>query len=66
MPHRPLRRSPKNSSSMISTLGRYKIIGEIVQGLAFLLPADFRLFDLPALSSAVEWAAQRGTPEATA
>src|SRR4051812_14839224 len=41
----------------VALVTNHKIIGEIVQGLAFLLPADFRLFSLPALPEAMTWAA---------
>ncbi|MEU1971267.1 STAS/SEC14 domain-containing protein [Microbacterium sp. NPDC019599] len=52
---------PENSWGRVALVTHHKVIGEIVQGLAFLLPAEFRLFKLEDLETAVEWVAARAT-----
>ena len=47
---------PERSWGRIALVTDRRIIGEVVQGFAFLLPADFRLFALGDLGTAVEWA----------
>jgi len=48
---------PENSWSRVALVTDHRVIGEIVQGLAFLLPADFRLFRLGELDASIAWAA---------
>lgn len=47
---------PERSWGRVALVTDHRIIGEVVQGFAFLLPADFRLFKLVDLDTAVEWA----------
>ena len=57
---------PERSWGRVALVTDHRIIGEIVQGFAFLLPADFRLFKLGDLSEAIEWAATEEAPKAEA
>lgn len=47
---------PEGSWGRIALVTHRKILGEIVQGLAGMLPGDFRRFPLGELDDAVAWA----------
>lgn len=49
---------PENSWGRVALVTDHRVIGEIVQGLAFLLPADFRLFRLGELDESIGWVAE--------
>lgn len=54
---------PEHSWGRVALVTDHRIIGEIVQGLGFLMPAEFRLFKLPDLPSAIEWAGGEPAPK---
>jgi hypothetical protein len=56
---------PERSWGRVALVTNHRIIGEIVQGLAFLLPADFRLFPLTDLPAAIDWAASGVSSESS-
>jgi len=47
---------PEDSWGRIALVTHRKILGEIVQGLAGMLPGDFRRFALADLDEAIAWA----------
>ncbi|WP_345800251.1 STAS/SEC14 domain-containing protein [Microbacterium sp. AZCO] len=57
---------PEGAWGRVALVTNRRVIGQMVHGLGFLMPAEFRLFPLSALATAIDWAAGEKVPDADA
>ncbi|MFH8248848.1 STAS/SEC14 domain-containing protein [Microbacterium sp. B2969] len=57
---------PEGSWGRVALVTNRKVLGEMVHGLGFLMPAEFRLFALADLQTAIDWAAGEKVADAEA